>query len=461
MVGDVVQVSPPILRLELAVPVFHGDVMFLSERRDLVWDPHRKLLYMTTESGELARFDAVSRLLLEPWSIGDSLMGADITPDGRYLFVAEDLDANGKPRVRKVDLDTGDVSTFSFEPAFGEGRGWDIKIVSESKGFVTTAYQGSGWVPFREFDVATGEFTIREDTPGSSDPEVTGTTILRRSADRSTMYVLEGNISSGPAIVYDTALDSFIASVKTGSPWNRLAAASPTGGDLARMIFDAVDIRDRSLDVITELSEVRGGMVFDPKRPMLYVADENADHIVGFDTRSYEERFRMPIGESIFVSSGFDEGVMEVSHDGALLFLSTRLGVRLYELTGLNRDGLEAFVDCLAGPGSIPSPTLPELETADCLRRFDCDADGDVDFADSGSLLPRFAGNSARPRQAALKHRPTKTEPRGFSPRGAPGLERRTNTWKTAQAEACGSGRLSFRSKASLRGQTVGPCHLR
>lgn len=392
--AELFPVSPPMLTLELAVPVAHGDVIYMYERRDLVWDPHRNMLYITTASGELERFDAASRVLLEPWPIGDSLLGADITPDGRYLFVAEDMNSNEHPRVLKVNLDTGGVTTIGIQPAFGEvSRGWDIKIVSDSLGFVTTGNQGSGWVPFREFDVTLGLFKIREDAAGSGGLMVTGRTILRRSADRSTMYVLEGNISSGPVIVYDTASDAFVADANTGHGWNELAAASPSGDALAQMIYNAVDILDRSLDVITELDEVRGGMVFDPTKPMLYVADENRDRIVAFDTRSYEARFDMPIGESILVSRGFDEGVMEVSHDGSLLFLTTRFGVRLYELTGLSHDGIDAFVDCLSGPGSTSSPTQPGLETADCLRRFDCDADGDVDLADSGSLLPRFAGN--------------------------------------------------------------------
>ena len=84
---------------------------------------------------------------------------------------------------------------------------------------------------------------------------------------------------------------------------------------------------------------------------------------------------------------------MQVSDDGSLLFLSTFRGVRLYELTGMNRDGIDALAECMSGPGSVPAPTSPGLVTADCLRRFDCDADGDVDLTDYGSLLPRFAEN--------------------------------------------------------------------
>lgn len=388
--ADIIPVEAATLSLELQVPVQHGDLIYVPDRRDLVWDPHRRLLYITTDGGRVERFDAESRLLLPPWTIGDSLLGADIAPDGASLFVAGDLDPDEMPRMHKVDLDTGMVSTFMFEPGFSEGRAWDIKIVSNERGFVTTDYQGSGWVPFREFDVTTGAAMIREDIPGSSAPEVRGTTILRRSADRSTVYVLEGNISSGPAIVYDTATDSFVSHVDTGSGWNELAAASPGGEMVARMIFNSIDVRDRSLDPVTELETVRGGVVFDPKRPMLYVADEDANRVVGFDTRTFEMRFDMPVGEQVYVSEGFDEGMMEVSHDGSLLFLATHRGVRLYELTGLDAGGVAAFADCLFGPGAPPSPSLPGLLPADCIRRFDCDADGDVDLADSAQLAVIF-----------------------------------------------------------------------
>lgn len=383
-------VFPPKLLIEVLAPVAHDEIIPTPNRSSLIWDPHRNLLYITTDDGVLERFDAASRLLLEPWDIGISQLGADITPDGQFLFVTDEIDAQLQPQIRRVDLDTGAITTWSFTPETREIHTWDIKIVSDTKGFVTTEFNGSGWLPIREFDLATGEFTIRTDFPGSSGSNVTGKTILRRSLDRSTLYVLEGNISSGPMIVYDVATDTFIADVD-GRDFPEFAASSPTGDAIVRTTLHGdVDVRDRSLNLIQELTLVDGGVVFDTVRPFLYVADDNSNRIIAFDTRSYEERFRMFIRESFNSLSRFDVGEMEISSDGSLLFLSTGEGVRLYELTGLRREDVESYVDCMSGPEIEPSPVLVGLTVADCIRRFDRDGDGDVDFKDAALLIPVF-----------------------------------------------------------------------
>ncbi len=385
--------SPDPLPTRSQQPISHGELIPISDRRDLIWDRHRSRLYITTETGNLERFDAITRTMMDPWKVGDSLLGADITQNGQDLFVADALNIDDAPQVRKVNLDTGEVSTLTFPPATNEGRPWDIKIITDTKGFITTDFQGIGTVPLREFNITTGSFAIREDTPGSSVSKIRGKSILRRSADRSTVFILEADISSGPLITYDRTTDAFITNSNTGKGWNRLAAASPTGDALARMYWGAVEIRDRALELTNDVEDYRGGPIFDPSRPLLYIADENSGEIVAFETATYQERFRIQVGEAMFAPAGFDEGIMATAHDGSLLFLSTIMGVRLYELTGLRAERVEDFTDCMAGPDSPPSPLMPEIDVADCLRWFDINADGDVDLRDAASLILSFAAN--------------------------------------------------------------------
>jgi hypothetical protein len=40
------------------------------------------------------------------------------------------------------------------------------------------------------------------------------------------------------------------------------------------------------------------------------------------------------------------------------------------------------FADCLAGPGTLPAPTMPGITVEDCLDTFDSESDFDVDLAD-------------------------------------------------------------------------------
>src|SRR3954470_17239895 len=61
----------------------------VSNRRDLVYDGGRGLLYITTSAGTVQRYSVASQSLLSPWTVGTSLYGADIMPDGSGLYVAE------------------------------------------------------------------------------------------------------------------------------------------------------------------------------------------------------------------------------------------------------------------------------------------------------------------------------------------------------------------------------------
>ncbi len=50
------------------------------------------------------------------------------------------------------------------------------------------------------------------------------------------------------------------------------------------------------------------------------------------------------------------------------------------------------FVDCLAGPRALPTPTDPQVTASQCLDVFDVDADEDVDLVDFVSFQEGFTG---------------------------------------------------------------------
>src|SRR5205085_664125 len=80
-------------------------------RRDLVFDAGRNLLYITTSSGVVQRWDVASQQLLSAWNVGAFLNGADITPDGNWLYVTESVPITGHLGVlHKVNLATGAVT---------------------------------------------------------------------------------------------------------------------------------------------------------------------------------------------------------------------------------------------------------------------------------------------------------------------------------------------------------------
>src|ERR1700722_6216363 len=59
----------------------------VSNYNDLVFDPSRDLLYITTSSGQVQRWDVATQQLLPAWNVGNVLEGADITPDDNSLYV--------------------------------------------------------------------------------------------------------------------------------------------------------------------------------------------------------------------------------------------------------------------------------------------------------------------------------------------------------------------------------------
>ncbi|MCK4659437.1 MAG: hypothetical protein KAV82_07935 [Phycisphaerae bacterium] len=55
-------------------------------------------------------------------------------------------------------------------------------------------------------------------------------------------------------------------------------------------------------------------------------------------------------------------------------------------------DDYAVFVDCMPGPDTPPTPTIPEVTGQMCLDAFDFDKDEDVDLNDFGAFQGHFSG---------------------------------------------------------------------
>jgi hypothetical protein len=348
----------------------------VADRRDLVFDPTRDLLYITTSSGQVQRYDVANQTLLAPWQVGTSLNGADITPDGNDLLVTDSQTIGSQGVLHEVDLNTGNVTDITYNLASREGGTWDVGVTSNKTALFSTTFLGSGWVPFRQLDLTTGAVTIRKDAPGSGGAgEVTGDTFINRAADGSTLFMAEGDLSSGPIFTYDAASDSFpYKAVTDAYYYNELSAVNRDGSQIATGLgfgpssFYGVSVMDNNLQSVRTLgTNFNGGLTFDPSRDLLYVADAAADQVVAFDTNTWAERFRLDIGESIPAATPLGSGEMTVSSDGSELFMSTPSGVRMIDLpadTGvasqLEVSGFPMFISA----GTISSLTVTARDAA-------------------------------------------------------------------------------------------------
>jgi sugar lactone lactonase YvrE len=317
----------------------HGAAVSLipvANHRDLVFDPVRGLLYITTSGGTVERYDPASGTLLAPYQLGDPLNGADISADGSALYVADNQPNVAQGFVDKISLATGTVSRPTYALMSGEAGSYDVAIGSNGKGLVTTRVNGSGWVPLRQLVVSTDTLSARTDDPGSGGSgQVRQNTRIGRGADRSLFLLTESNISSGPIFNYAALTDTFPSKVVDTNAFvdNSSPAVNRNGALQALDVFGSgIQIYDAALNLVKTLSGVHGGLLFDPIKDLLYVANSSTNQIVAYDTNTWNQTFTFNIGETLSSTSAFGNGVMAVTADGRTLFLATASGIRVFSL---------------------------------------------------------------------------------------------------------------------------------
>ena len=148
--------------------IFSQQYFPIPEMRDIVYDDHRNILYVTTFAGAVERIDVDTLDTLPPYQIGNRLIGADITMDGQFLYVAELNDTPTQSIIRKVDLDTGDTFQLFYDQEPNEGGANDVVIMNNNLAFTVGWFNGSGRVPIRQIDLTDDTFSIRDDVKTSN-----------------------------------------------------------------------------------------------------------------------------------------------------------------------------------------------------------------------------------------------------------------------------------------------------
>jgi hypothetical protein len=305
----------------------------VTNHRDLVFDASRGQLDITTSDGKVQRWDLATQSLLSAYTVGTSLYGADITPDGASLYATENQVTNGLATVHKVNLTTGAVANLNYAPAFAETGSYSIALGGNGKALFDGQFNGSGWVPLRQIDLTTDTVSTRSDDPGSGGGSVRQNSVVRRGPDRSLFLITESNISNGPLFTYNAAADSFPKTEGYTSMFldGRLTAVNRNGTLLAVEMYNgAVSILDANLHIVKNLPAIDGGVVFDPTQDVLYAASSAAGGaLFVYDTNTWTVKFPpIPVGETVTGASQYGNGVMAVSPNSQYVFLATTQGVR-------------------------------------------------------------------------------------------------------------------------------------
>lgn len=303
----------------------------VPDRRDHVYDPSRGILYISTSNGFVERYDVAGRQLLNPFEVGVSLNGADISPDNAFLYVGEDRGGITQGLVRKVNLDEGTHTNIAYNRYYTELGVWELALGDNSKGLVTTRKRNStGSNPLRELDYSIDSLSIRDDVPGTGHlGHVERNTLISRSADRTMLFLTEAHTWPSLRITYYSVSNTFIRGIEVESfLTDRLSAVSRDGFLIAMEYEDAITIIDPLLDTLRAVPGTTG-VAFHPTEDILFVG--NHDEIIIYETNTWTEMARTPLGEFIATSEALGNGVMSVSANGEFLFVSTPSGVRILQ----------------------------------------------------------------------------------------------------------------------------------
>lgn len=318
-----------------------GTVISLTTRRDMVFNHSGTYLYITTSDGWVRPYNLVSRQLEPGYNLGGDLRGADISPDDSFLLVAQGAISDSQGRVQKLNLQTGAVTNITYALGFAESGSFDVAIASNGLAFFTTI----GPTPLYQIDLATNVVTARTDTPTPLPfHDLSTPAQLHRSADRTRLYIVQGDDSSGPVFTYSAVTNSFGEGVHAGMYFDNASAAVNRDGTLLGTLVNIQTPLYRSvvnvaLDTAPGLSFVRGfhegdsGIAFDAIADTLYAADSSTGEIIAYDTNTFAQKFRLNVGEP--VSKGitlFGSGNMVASQDGRYLALATEGGIRVYTI---------------------------------------------------------------------------------------------------------------------------------
>ncbi len=320
-----------------------GKLISLTTRRGMVFDHAGNYLYISTSSGTVQAYNISTNQFDNSYTIGSSLNGIDIAPDDSFLLAAEDSVGISQGVFYRLNLSNGTVTNINYTRASNEGGAWDVAIGSNGLALVTTQFQGSGWVPLRQINLANNSISVRSDAPGSGfNGQVDQNTRIARSADRTRMYLLETNSSNGPVFTYDASTNTFGASVDIDAfTYSAGAAVNRDGTILGTRLNDYpyLGATNASLDNASNYGFIHGfsgmssGVAFDAVQDIFYTIGNGGTQIIAFDTNAFKELFRLNIGETVPEGvTQFGTGTLVASQDGKYLALETASGIRLFNI---------------------------------------------------------------------------------------------------------------------------------
>lgn len=363
--------SFPISSTPFAPDGFSSDLIvgFMGEGNDTLIDSARGLIYISTDSGEILRYDIAAEVFLSTIQVGGTLQGLALSKDGNTLVVA-DSDFTGDPfafiddptadqtmsQFHTIDLNTLAVTTIEYgAEGFGESGAAQVTVDENDTILLTGNFAGSGGTPLRRFaDLgASGELSSLGGGIGFSAAATLDTT-----SDGAFTLIVETNTSGMGHHIYSAETGDVIASSdlfsvvpnEVRSGFNRgLNAISGEAQRVVLSLYNDIFLLDFNLQLVTDLSSFQSagqiaGNAFSAEGAFIFLWDSDLDALLVYDHANETVVTQIDLDSNIGsrANSG-NFGDIKVSEDGLTLVLDTGNGFETVDLT-THVDDLSLFI---------------------------------------------------------------------------------------------------------------------
>ncbi len=297
-------------------------------RVDMVHDAKRNMLYITSGS-EVLRYDLKHQRFLSSFTLGGSLMGIDLSPDGNTLAVADSAYSSDQAWIYLVNLRTNASQKVAFPRGLYDGGTFSVAFGKDGTLLFTSRFLGSGWEPLRKYNPTTGQMTTLL--------TITQDTMLSSSADRSIIGFAESNISDGRWGRYRVSDGNIVerTGYTDGTGWfNYEIGTNRNGSQFAIPTYGGTFVYNSDFAKIATLGQYAGpqpiGVVFHPTKDIVYFAWAGTQEVRAFETVNFTQVASYNF-QYTFQNTGnhaYTQGRLKISKDGSLLFATVDGGVR-------------------------------------------------------------------------------------------------------------------------------------
>lgn len=305
---------------------------------DMVHDAKRGLVYISTSDGQVLRYQISSQSFLAPFVLGPtaSLSGIDLMPDNSRIAVADRTSSETQLWAYEIDPDSGKVAQLKIAKDFYEGGMFAVAYSYIGQLYVTSSFEGSGWVPLRRLTRRGPKWdakiiaSVRQDT------------MLAPSADRKTIAFAEANESDGPWGLVDIPTGQIVrrGGYDDGTSWfNYEIATDALGATFVLPTYGGAYVYDASYRHVATIGVYAGeqpvGAAFHPTQFRAYFPWATTSKIRIYNTTNWQQVGTFDAGYTFDHpgNGSFQPGRTRISADGRYLMVRVGDGVRLIDLS--------------------------------------------------------------------------------------------------------------------------------